>query len=124
MRLPVSRKTSRAPHLTAFALTAALSLLNSPSHASGQERRADLIAAEQAQKAQRRPPLNPPGPSASLTRISDTFLQPRDGLYPYLGSVYGGGGFTPGAGFLRYWVHAWFKRTDEGWRWVGFRRLP
>ena len=21
-------------------------------------------------------------------------------------------------------VHAWFTRTDEGWRWVGFRRIP
>jgi outer membrane protein assembly factor BamA len=103
MRLPVSRKTSRAPHLTAFALTAALSLLNSPSHASGQERRADLIAAEQAQKARDATAAQPTRAERIITRISDTFLQPRDGFYPYLGSVYGGGGFTPGAGFLRYY---------------------
>jgi Omp85 superfamily domain len=103
MRLPVSRKTSRAPHLTAFALTAALGLLTSPSEASDQEHRADLIAAEQAQKARDATAAQPTKAERIITRISETFLQPRDGFYPYLGSVYGGGGFTPGAGFLRYY---------------------
>ena len=38
-----------------------------------------------------------------MKKVRDTFLQPRDGLYPFIDSVYGGGGFTLGAGFLRYY---------------------
>ena len=62
-----------------------------------------MIAAEQAEKARHLGPGAPTHAEQIVTKVRDTFLQPRDGLYPYIDSVYGGGGFTLGAGFLRYY---------------------
>ena len=74
-----------------------------PARSHAQQLRADVIAAEQAQKATRLGAAPPTKAEQTVTRFRETFLQPRDGLYPYVDSVYGGGGLTLGAGFLRYY---------------------
>ncbi len=90
------------PALAAFVVViGALLAMPSPSWAQGL--RADVIAAEQAEKARHLGPGVPTRAEQIVTKVHDTFLQPRDGLYPYIDSVYGGGGFTLGAGFLRYY---------------------
>ena len=78
-------------------------LLALPSASSAQGLRADVIAAEQAEKARHLGPGAPTRAEQIVAKVRDTFLQPRDGLYPFMDSVYGGGGFTLGAGFLRYY---------------------
>ena len=90
------------PALAAFVVViGALLAMPSPSWAQGL--RADVIAAEQAEKARHLGPGVPTRAEQIVTKVHDTFLQPRDGLYPYIDSVYGGGGLTLGAGFLRYY---------------------
>ena len=93
---------SRTTVLVVASLVAAyVAALPTPSEA--QQLRADVIAAEQAEKARHVDAGQPTKAEQRVTRLRETFLQPRDGLYPYLDSVYGGGGLTLGAGFLRYY---------------------
>jgi len=104
--MPVSVPTSpnrafaahrQRPAAAAFAFViGTLFALPSPSWA--QALRADVIAAEQAEKAKHLGPGAPTHAEQIVTKVRDTFLQPRDGLYPFMDSVYGGGGFTLGAG--------------------------
>jgi hypothetical protein len=79
---------------------AATAVLGVPTKAAAQQLRADVIAAEQAAKAKHLGPGEPTTGERIAAKAS-SFIQPRDGLYPYMDSVYGGGGFTLGAGFLR-----------------------
>jgi outer membrane protein assembly factor BamA len=104
MRRPVTRTATRAPvRVAALALTVAFGVAAVPGGASAQELRADLIAAEQAAKAARLVAPPPTTAERVVERIRNTFFQVPDGLYPYIGSVYGGGGFTLGAGYVRYY---------------------
>ena len=80
-----------------------IAVLANPARSHAQQLRADVIAAEQAQKAGRLGIAPPTRAEQTVARFRETFLQPRDGLYPYVDSVYGGGGLTLGAGFLRYY---------------------
>ena len=90
------------PAAAAFAFVIG-TLLALPSASWAQGLRADVIAAEQAEKARHLGPGAPTRAEQIVAKVRDTFLQPRDGLYPFMDSVYGGGGFTLGAGFLRYY---------------------
>ena len=74
-----------------------------PARSQAQQLRADVIAAEQAEKATAPRSRRADEAEQIVTKVRETFLQPRDGLYPFIDSVYGGGGFTLGAGFLRYY---------------------
>src|SRR5215212_10932672 len=74
-----------------------------PATLQAQQLRADVIAAEQAEKASHLGPGEPTRSERIVSRVRQTFLEPRDGLYPFVDSVYGGGGFALGAGFLRYY---------------------
>src|SRR5918993_2952070 len=108
MRFPVSSSISCCERRGRMAALLLISLVTSsvlafPAKAHAQQLRADVIAAEQAQKAGRLGVTPPTKAEQTVTRFRETFLQPRDGLYPYVDSVYGGGGVTFGAGFLRYY---------------------
>lgn len=78
--------------------------------AAAQERRADLLAAEQARKAAD-PPPHTPAPGERLVKVIENVLYGTpDGFYPCLDSVYSGGGFTGGAGYRRYIGDATYTR--------------
>jgi hypothetical protein len=100
IRCPCSRGRLRALAILALVIDSALL---SPAVSEAQNLRADVIAAEQAEKARRLDPGQPTKAEQTVARLRETFLQPRDGLYPYIDSVHGGGGLTLGAGFLRYY---------------------
>jgi hypothetical protein len=67
------------------------------------ESRAAAIAAEQAQKAAKLAPYVASGAERLLTRVREKLLESPSGFYPWFGSVYGGGGFTLGAGYRRFY---------------------
>lgn len=88
-------------HLSSIT-SAALAALLLATPVFGQERRADALAAEQARKAAEAPPFTP-APGERLVRMIENVLYGTpDGFYPYLASVYSGGGFTGGVGYRRY----------------------
>jgi hypothetical protein len=72
--------------------------------ASAQETRAEQIAAKQEQKSKQLAPYQPSRFERILTRVEDNFLSPPNGFYPLLGSVYSGGGFTPGLGYRQFYA--------------------
>jgi hypothetical protein len=73
--------------------------LSLPLPAMAQETRAEIIAREQAEKANRLAPYTPSGAEKGL-EVAKKFLSAfGEGFYPAMGSVYSGGGFTLGAGY-------------------------
>ena len=70
--------------------------------AAAQERRADILAAEQARKAADPPPPTPAPGERLVKAIENVLYGTPDGFYPYLDSVYSGGGLTGGVGYRRY----------------------
>jgi len=71
--------------------------------ALAQESRAELIAAEQAKKAQELKAYVPSAVERTVVRLQREFLQDPNGLYPLFASVYSGGGFTLGAGYRQFY---------------------
>ena len=97
---PAQRVTTPARTLVvACACTAIIAVAVS---ASAQESRAGTIGAEQAEKATRLAPRVPSSSEQLLLRAQKILLEQPDGVYPYFGSVYSGGGFTLGAGYRRF----------------------
>jgi hypothetical protein len=81
-------------------------LLNvaAPQAAFAQETRAEEIAAKQKQKSEQVAPYQPSRFERIMTRIENNFVSPPSGFYPLLGSVYSGGGFTPGLGYRQFYA--------------------
>ena len=73
-----------------------------PALAFGQDTRAGQIAAQQAEKARRLAPRKAPWAESVLLSVRKTLVETPSGFYPYLASVYSGGGFTLGAGLRQY----------------------
>ena len=71
--------------------------------APGQESRAATIAEQQAKKAEALRPYEPDGLERTLTRVEDALINSPSGLYPFLGSVFTGGGFAIGPGYRQYY---------------------
>jgi hypothetical protein len=71
--------------------------------AAGQDSRAAIIAAEQAEKAKTLAPYVPNGAERALVTMQRELLQDPSGLYPLFGSVYSGDGFTLGGGYRRFY---------------------
>ena len=71
--------------------------------ADAQETRAAEIAAEQARKAAEITPYVPSAAERWAITFRREFLDNPNGFYPYLASVYSGGGFTLGAGYRQYY---------------------
>jgi hypothetical protein len=92
----------RTPVRSLIAAWASATILAVTPAASAQESRAGTIAAEQADKASRLSPRAPSRSEALLLRAQKVLLEQPDGVYPYFGSVYSGGGFTLGAGYRRF----------------------
>jgi hypothetical protein len=95
---PVTKRGAR----TLLAAWAGASIIALTVTASAQESRAGAIAAEQAEKATRLSVRAPTGAEQLLLRVQKILVEQPDGLYPYFGSVYSGGGFTLGAGYRRF----------------------
>ena len=88
-------------HLSSISC-AALAAIFLAGPVAAQDRRADLMAAEQARKAAD-PPAHRPAPGERLVKsIENVLYGTPNGFYPYFDSVYSGGGFTGGAGYRRY----------------------
>ena len=68
-----------------------------------QETREAQIAAEQAEKATHLHPYEPSKAEVMFVRVTTGFIETPSGFYPSFGSVYGGGGFTLGAGYRRFY---------------------
>jgi hypothetical protein len=66
---------------------------------AAQPRRADALAAEQARKAADPPPRAPAPGERLVKTIENVLYGTPDGFYPYVASVYSGGGLTGGAGY-------------------------
>jgi Omp85 superfamily domain len=81
---------------------ASAAFLAAPLIASGQDSRAGIIAADQAEKATRLFPRVPSRSEKLLLSAMEALAAQPDGFYPYFGSVYSGGGFTLGAGYRRF----------------------
>jgi hypothetical protein len=73
-----------------------------PPLVEAQETRADEIAAEQARKAADLQPYHPSAAETWVIKTHRELIELPSGLYPFFGSVYGGGGFTLGAGYRTY----------------------
>jgi hypothetical protein len=70
---------------------------------AAQDSRAAIIGAQQEEKAKTATPYTPNGAERVLVALEREFLQDPNGVYPYFGSVYSGGGFTLGAGYRRFY---------------------
>jgi hypothetical protein len=71
--------------------------------AQAQDTRAGEIAAEQARKAGELKPYVASAGERWTETITREFLEEPGGFYPFLGSVYSGGGFTLGAGYRQFY---------------------
>lgn len=71
--------------------------------AQEQDSRAAAIAAEQSHKAAELKPYQPGAAERWTVTLRKEFLEEPAGLYPYLASVYSGGGFTLGAGYRQFY---------------------
>jgi hypothetical protein len=87
-----------APAALALAL-----LVGQAAAVSAQDSREAEIAAAQAEKAKTLEPYQVSTAERWVKQLEHTLISQPDGIYPYFGSVYGGGGFTLGAGFRRYY---------------------
>lgn len=74
-----------------------------PAAADAQSSRAEVIAAEQAEKATQLRPHEPTAAERVSIRIHETLTELRSGFYPNVGSVYSGGGFALGPGYRRFY---------------------
>ncbi len=74
-----------------------------PARLMAQETRGAEIATKQEEKAATQAPYTPGRVEKFLNRLEQNFTSPPSGFYPFIGSVYSGGGFTPGAGYRRFY---------------------
>ena len=103
---------------------AVASLLISIVPAAAQDERADVIRQAQVEKQQAMPPSQPKPGEAFIKRLEDWGLfvgEPR-GVYPWLGSVYPGGGFAGGVGFRKPFADDGAFHTFGGYSINGFSR--
>jgi len=71
--------------------------------AAAQETRAETIARAQAEKASKLAPYEPGAAERIAAAMKRQFVDTPSGFYPYFDSVYGGGGFTLGAGHRTFY---------------------
>jgi len=81
----------------------AIAVIGISSPAVGQQTREAQIAAEQAEKAKDLRPYERTTAEQVFIRLTRGFTETPSGFYPAFGSVYGGGGFTLGAGYRRFY---------------------
>ncbi len=81
----------------------ALSFFVASATATGQETREQEITDQQAEKATQLKAYEPSKAERIIDRIQRGFIEQRGGFFPFLGTVYSGGGFTLGAGYRRFY---------------------
>jgi hypothetical protein len=86
-----------------IAATLVVTPLNFPSLALAQETRAEAIEQRQAEKASTVHPDEPTGAERIFLAVKRELIDMPSGLYPAVGSVYGGGGFAAGAGYRDFY---------------------
>jgi len=84
------------------AALAVVLLLGQPAAVSAQDSRQEEIAAAQAEKAKTLAPYVPSKAEQRILQLQHALFSVPNGLYPYFGSVYRGGGPTAGAGYRQY----------------------
>jgi hypothetical protein len=90
----------RIPVLVWMAVTL---VLVAGDEAIAQNLRGAVIEARQAEKANALAPYEPSGAERAVLLVQREFLQDPSGFYPLFASVYGGGGFTLGGGYRRFY---------------------
>ena len=84
--------------LTLFAGSPTAALAQAPEP----EDRTAAIEAAQAERAQNLYPYVPDRSERVMTRFENVFVYPTTTWHPFLESAYSGGGFAPGAGYMRH----------------------
>jgi hypothetical protein len=80
-----------------------LALTWTANQASAQDSRLEVITAEQAKKAATLKPPEPDKAERIFLRVKENLIDQPSGFFPYFDSVYGGGGFTLGAGYRQFY---------------------
>jgi hypothetical protein len=96
----VAALVARQLHACAVVVAAA-ALVSTP--AAGQDTRAGSIAAAQAAKAGQLEPYVPGKTERLAAAVKRQLVETPQGFYPWLDSVYSGGGLTLGAGYRRFY---------------------
>lgn len=74
-----------------------------PVPAAAQQTREDAIAAQQVAKAEQLAPYVPSRAERIASGVKDRLFDTPEGFYPWVDSVYSGGGFTLGAGYRDFY---------------------
>ena len=100
----ISRRTALVQRRSSVAVAGLVLLMGAtaPAAAAAQTTRAEEIAAAQEKKAQALHSYEPGAVERLLTEVQRRFLGTPEGFYPWLDSVYSGGGFTLGAGYRQF----------------------
>ena len=94
-------------HWPLCVLTGALVLAASVT-TTAQEKRTDVLAEEQREKAGALTPWGPGRVESAVIKLKQDLIDSPSGLYPTFDSVYSGGGFTLGAGYRQYYTPTTF----------------
>ena len=102
--MPITSRRHAPWSRRSIAATAlALLITARPEAAGAQATRAAEIADAQQKKAEALQPYEPSTAERIMANIKQRLLDSPDGFYPWLDSVYSGGGFTLGAGYRRFY---------------------
>jgi hypothetical protein len=99
-----ARRIPEACRACGVLLLAAAFFAALPRSATAQETRAGEIEQKQAEKATKLEPYKPSGVEKFMQRLEESYASPPSGFYPTLGSVFPGGGFTPGLGYRQFFA--------------------
>ena len=86
-----------------FIVLALALILTTATPAAAQETRAEAIAQQQTDKAAVAGPYVPTTAERMFLAVKRELIDAPSGLYPLVGSVYGGGGLALGGGYRRYY---------------------
>jgi hypothetical protein len=102
-RIALRRELRASRSFASVAGIVLLAIATMPAGAAAQGTRADEIAEAQAAKAQKLQPYMPGTTERLVTGVKRSLVDTPNGFYPWLDSVYSGGGFTLGAGYRRFY---------------------
>jgi outer membrane protein assembly factor BamA len=97
-------KVCRSGHRLCALVAATLFLGLLPADIRAQETRADETAKKQQEKAATDEAYKPSAVERFLTSLERSYTSPPSGFFPFLGSIYPGGGFTLGAGYRQFYA--------------------
>ncbi len=104
-RAIVCERRNRSAGVVGGALALAVSgILCVPAAARAQESRTAEVVQKQEEKAATAAPYVPSRLERLLTGLENGFVSPANGVFPYFGSVFSGGGFTLGAGYRQFYA--------------------